>query len=465
MKKHQIVYGKAETGIQRKAVALLTEYLLDAAKEYPACYAYGSECAGENVRSFYIGTAKTNPRLAKIAPEPLTHAEEYRVTVRDDTVYIEGADDRGVLYGIVDFFGKYTVRLDHPADDRYHINCLEDVLPDAVLQSHPTVKCRGLWTWGHVIYDYRGYLDNMVKMKLNTVTVWNDAVPLNASEFVSYAHDCGIRVIWGYSWLWSTDCKSVRFDRLEEQSGELFAQYLREYAGLGGDGIYFQSATELHGERVGGVVVAEAVTRFVNKTAALFFEHEPKLELQFGLHATSVRTRLDIVASTDPRIRIVWEDCGAFPFSYFPTEVSSFDETMALVREIACLRGENDRFGVVTKGLTKLDWSSFEHPDAPRWIGVSSGDMKADRILRKRKIWRSLQAAWLANAAYARDAVRLMRDLKMGDLYISALAEDGMIEAELMYPAALFAEMLWDADRGLGEIMREVALRTDTVFA
>jgi hypothetical protein len=197
----------------------------------------------------------------------------------------------------------------------------------------------------------------------------------------------------------------------------------------------------------------------------LFFEKYPNLELQFGLHATSVKRNLKYILETDPRIHIIWEDVGAFPFSYIPNDVKSFEETKDLVCKISKLRGENEHFGVVTKGLTKLDWYAFEHPDAPRFIGVSSKAMKADRIVRKRKIWRYLQAYWLVNADKALEMVHLMKDLKDGNLYISALVEDGMFEENVMYPVALFAEMLWDADGNVKTMMSEVALRNYIDFA
>ena len=211
--------------------------------------------------------------------------------------------------------------------------------------------------------------------------------------------------------------------------------------------------------------MAEAVTDFVNKTAALFFEKYPDIELQFGLHATSVKERLDYVKNTDPRIRIVWENCGSFPFSYIPTDVKDFDETKEFVKRIALLRGENEKFGVVIKGLTKLDWSTFEHPDAPRFIGVSSRELKDNRAERKRKIWRYLQAYWFTRADKALEMVQLMKKTKNGELYISALVEDGMFEEHIMHPVALFAEMLWNSDADIKELISAVALRNYVEFA
>lgn len=465
MRKNTIVYGELTSGIQKKAIALLSELLLDYTLEYPACYPADAPQCADSTRKFYIGTRAANPVFASLQTPPLTHEEESRITVREDNVYIEGFDDAGVLYGCIDFFNQYVSKLEYPNDDRYRINCFENPLPNGEHSSYPAVKNRGLWTWGHVIYDYRGYLDNMLKLKLNALTIWNDCPPVNAREIVEYAHECGIKVIWGYSWLWDTDCRKIPLDKLCDFSEGIFEQYEREYSALGGDGIYFQSATELSSDMRDGIVIADAVTKFVNKTASLFFEKYPNLELQFGLHATSVKKHLPYIQNTDPRIRIVWEDCGAFPFSYIPTNIDSFEETKAFAEKISVLRGENDCFGVVTKGLTKLDWTEFEHPDAPRYIGISSRWMKNNRIERKKKIWKYFQAFWIANADKALEMVQRMQSRKSGDLYISALVEDGMFEENIMYPVALFAEMLWSTNKDLKDIMSEVALRSYVDFA
>ncbi|MBQ3141234.1 MAG: hypothetical protein IJC25_04655, partial [Clostridia bacterium] len=338
-------------------------------------------------------------------------------------------------------------------------------LPDFCCTAAPSVRERGIWTWGHVIYDYRGFIDNMVKLKMNTLIVWNDHVPFNAEEMVAYAHACGIRIIWGFAWLWDTDCKKISFDRLEDYSESILEQYEREYSSLGGDGIYFQTVTELNEEEVGGIVIADAVTKFVNKTAGLFFEKYPALDIRFGLHATSVKSKLQYIRNVDARIRITWENCGAFPFAYHPGTLGNFDETVGFVREIAVLRGRDDRFDAVTKGLTKLDWSAFEHMEGSACVGTSSKTLKANRVVRKSKIWRYLQAYWLSHADKALEMVRVMAEAKAGDLCITALVEDGMFEQNIMYPVALYSEMLWNCNAELGELMSAVALRDYVDFA
>jgi hypothetical protein len=213
------------------------------------------------------------------------------------------------------------------------------------------------------------------------------------------------------------------------------------------------------------VLIAEAVTEFVNRTAALFYEAYPDMEIQFGLHATSVKGRLEYIRRTDPRIRIVWENCGAFPFSYVPNDVQDFDQTMEFVKRIAVLRGENDRFGAVTKGLTKLDWSKFEHIDGPVYIGAASPWMKRNRMERKSKIWRYIQAQWMIHGGEALEMMRTMAQAKDGNLCITGLIEDGVFGAQLMFPAALFGEMLWDNESTVEALIERTALRSDVTFA
>lgn len=470
MKQIAIVHGALASSVERKAVAVLGELLFEYTSEYPCCYYAGSEPKHDSrFTCIYLGTKKSNPAVQRISRAVLTHDEEYFVQVKEGTVLIEGYDEAGVLYGCIDFYNKYLLKYEYPPDvERYRVNCLESPLPDAAFSSYPSVRERGIWTWGHVIYDFRGFIDHMVLLKMNTLIVWNDQPPVNAREFVAYAHSCGIRVIWGFSWLWGTDCNAVKLDELETHCDEIFSRYEREYGDLEGDGIYFQTATETSRQEQNGILIADAVVRFVNRTAALFYEKYPNMLVQFGLHATSVRDHLEYIAKVDPRIQIVWENCGSFPFSYLSAGTSSpaqVIETDCFVKKIAVLRGEKDRFGAVTKGMTKLDWTTFEHRPAPGYIGVSSRDTKNERIARKRKIWKRLQVEWLVHADKALASVRTMARIKQGNLCLTALIEDGMFEENIMYPAALYSEMLWNCEAGLEELICEVALRSYVTFA
>lgn len=466
MKKFAIIIGQNPCDTERIAVEELTKILLEYTMEYPVCVPCNADDEFSDFHRIYIGTAKSNRRIFEMSRGLLEREESYSITVKDDNVIIEGFDAAGVLYGVLDFYNHYIVRYEYPDDDRYRVNFLNnDVLPDFEYTSSPDVKERGLWTWGHVIYDYRGYLDNMMKLKMNRVIIWNDYLPFNAKEIVAYAHARNIKVYWGFAWLWDTDCKKFDFEHTYEESKRIFSLYESEYADTGADGIYFQTFTELLEDTVGETCIAQAASDFVNRTAARFYEKYPQMDILFGLHATSVKNRLEFIANVDTRIRIVWENCGAFPFSYIPKDIQNFGETEEFVQKIARLRGEADKFGVVTKGFVKLDWSSFEHSKGAHCIGVATKSVKENRIERKSRIWRYIQAQWLAYADKAYEMVREMQRLKNGNLCVYALVEDGMFEENIMYPVALYAEMLWNCNEELPRLMSNVAMQSYVSFA
>ena len=467
MKKIAIIYPRDLNDLGKRALEVLSSTVLDYTKEYPVCVS--DDCAEDlsDFRRIYIGTKENNAYIAENCKGTLTCSEEYCIRVSNDTVIIEGFDDAGALYGAIDFYDHYILPHEYPGHpDIFRFNIFEkDRLPDFEFRSKPSVKARGLWTWGHVIYDYKGYLDHMMMLKMNRVIIWNDFFPVNAREITEYAHARNIKVIWGFSWLWDTDCARFDMNAVYEESQTIFERFEKEFGNTEIDGIYFQTFTELNREHIGGTLIAQAASSFVNHTAALFYRKYPNIELEFGLHANSVRNRLEFIQTVDPRIRIVWENCGAFPFSYIPNDIKDFDETLRFVRKIACLRGENERFGVVTKGLVKLDWTCFEHCAGPQYVGISTKRMKHDRVDRKAPIWKYIQANWIAYADKALETVRLMRDSKKGDLCVYALVEDGMFEENIMWPVALYAQMLWDCEEELPSLLSRVALRDYVTFA
>lgn len=467
MKKNLLICQFDSSPIIEHAVEFLTEALLNYTYEYPICIS-PDKLLGFDTDSFrriYIGT-QSDVHIDELHVLPPQTVEGYTIQVQNDTVVIVGYDERGVLCGCLDFYNKYITKFEVTGHSQpYHVNLFGSDLPDFLYSSSPSVRSRGLWTWGHVIYDYCRYIDNLARLKMNTVIIWNDHVPCNAKSIIDYAHSYGIRVIWGYAWCWDTDCARFSDDELEHATQEAFQKFESEYASLNVDGIYFQSFTELLVQSLNGRTIAEAVAEFVNRASAPFFEKYPNLELQFGLHATSVNQNLPYIKNVDPRIRIVWEDCGAFPFSYIPSDIADFDNTMSFIKEIALLRGQEDRFGVVTKGFTKLDWTTFEHLQGPVCMGVASKTVKRNRVERKKKIWRYLQSYWLVNADKALEAVRCMAHIKNGDLCIMPLVEDGMFEESIPFSVALFSEMLWNVDADIRQLIPEVAVREYVEFA
>ena len=466
MKNICFVVGENISSVEKKGIEHLTEFILDYTFDYPIYTNCGNEDKYNDYLKIYIGTKDNNPYIKENSSFVFTHKEEYHINVSDDIAIIEGSDANGVLYGCMDFYNKYLLSLEYPHCDKVRINPFEEeTFPKFEMSDHPAIADRGLWTWGHVIYDYKGYIDNMVKLKMNCVIIWNDFPPVNSKEMIDYAHLCGIRVLFGYDWGWDTDCNIFDLNAVNSMCQGIFDKYERDYHHLGLDGIYFQSFTELNKEDIGGILIADAVTRLVNDTSKLFFDKYPDINLQFGLHATSVKEKLQYIKNTDPRIRIVWENCGAFPFDYLPSAIDGYEETKEFTEKILTLRGADDLSGAVTKGLVKLDWLKFKHMEGPHILGVSSDTMKRNRIERKRKIWKYVQAYWLSNAEYAYDMVKLFKEVTNGNTSIYALVEDGMFEKDIMYPVALYSEMLWNTDTDIKEIISSVALRDYVTFA
>ena len=467
MKKFAIIHPKEPSEILKRAIETLCDTLYTYTQEHPICIHSTDALSVADYRALYLGTKESNEYIKENSSVCLSTPEEYSIKVQNDTVIIEGFDDAGVLYGAIDFYNRYVIKFEHKNDDNHYcINFFEhDTLPEFEYRSAPTIKERGLWTWGHVIYDYRGYIDNMMMLKMNSIIIWNDFLPLNARDIIEYAHARNVKVIWGFPWLWDTNCAKFDMNTIMNESRGIYEKFEREFASIEVDGIYFQTFTELKTDNIDGVIIADAAARFVNNTAKFFYEKHPNIEIQFGLHASSVKNRLEFLKSVDPRIIIVWEDCGAFPFAYRPDDLDGFDQTVDLTRRIACLRGENDKFGAVTKGFTKLDWNTFVHAEGPQNIGVSSEQTKLAKIKQQSAVWKYLQAYWLTNSDKALQMIKTIYQTKSSDAYIYALVEDGMFEDAPLFPVALYSEMLWDCTQDLSSLTANVAMRAYVKFA
>jgi len=469
----RIVYG-SNSGIEKKALnrlyAIVTEYVNEQLSCSSALEINDRDLSKYNL--IFVGTKESNGFLEGYGADVYT-PEGYTIKVtksaynpENQMIIICGEDEVGTLYGCVDFKNKYLAREknNHEHTD-YFKKLFFTPFTEAEIFSAPAVKDRGLWTWGYVIYDYKGYIDNMVNLKLNTLTIWNDYPPVNAKDIVEYAHSVGIKIIWGYSWLWDTDCNAIDISNLEAQMQSVIDTYETKYAHLGGDGIYFQSFTETNEEYNGGMVIAEVVTDWVNKISAEIWKKFPDLKLQFGLHATSVKNRLEYIKKLNPDITIVWEDCGSFPYHYIPMKIEDMEATADLTSKVMDVNTAEDKFGVVLKGLSCLNWSTFVHQDGEFVLGECSEAYVAKKAEEKRELWRYIQSYWIRNAEHAHRIIKQMKDAKGGKLMISGLVEDGVFDKNLWYPVAVFAEMLWSTDDDIKDIMCNVALMPDIVFA
>lgn len=429
---------------------------------------------------FLIGTPESNLEIAKLIASGKIAcgkgSEGYAIT-SEKSVYnadkrmivVAATGESGVLYGVADATGVYFRNLALPPkapkgktdvrDEDYFPSAFNADMPPFYKESEPTVKRRAIWTWGHCIYDYERFFKNMALLKLNQAVIWNDYAPVNAKEVVAYAKSWGIEIFWGSPWGWDTSMptEAVSLVPTKEVVFSLVKKYADEYADTGAAGLYFQSFTETAEEKIGGKYIAEAAAEFVNTVANAMCERFPNLELQFGLHADSVKNRIFAMEKVDPRIRIVWENCGDMPYSYDPNDLSNFDETLAFSEKIATLRGEKEKFGAVLKGMPTLDWAHFSHIRGSFVLGVNQERFIRERDEKRRELWKHYQADWLVNGRRVQELVKRLAAINGGDMSLQLLVEDGMFEENIYFPVALCAESLWDANGENGELVSRVA--------
>ena len=387
-------------------------------------------------------------------------------------IVVSGYDEKGLMYGCVDFCNKYCGTIAYERGYLYGENYFNEPfnveMPKWSISSAPAIKRRAIWTWGHVIYDYKKFFENMLKLRMNEVVIWNDCVPINANDVVAYAHSLGIKVIWGFAWGWTTKCESfaemLTNEKITEIKQNILHTYESQYENVGGDGIYFQSFTELNKDTVGGKCIAEIVTELVNEVSDILLAKNPYLHIQFGLHATSVKTHLEILKKVDKRISIVWEDCGAFPYAYNPNQIENFDETLSFTEKLLTLRKKDEMFGAVMKGMLNLDWQSFRHFSDSYILGAHTYSFMQERQHKKNKAWKIVQSAWLKNAKYAQKMLSVIAQQGINPI-VEVLVEDAMFENQLPFVTALFAEMLWNPNMDINETISVVASYPCVTFA
>ena len=383
----------------------------------------------------------------------------------NQSILIAGENEAHLFYAACDFKTKFVpyaaTLLKYRRDNAPRI--FDEPLPAYDRQSVPKIGQRGIWTWGHTIYDYRRMIDKMAETKMNTLIIWNDFVPTNIDDVIAYAHENYMKIYLGYAWGWTTHQCSGITDisdaALTQMKDGILQKFKDEYAPIDCDGIYFQSFTERSDGDIGGRRIAEAVTTLVNMAANEILAIKPNLQLQFGLHATSVLKSLDDIANIDPRISIIWEDVGAFPWNYYPEDMEGYEETIERTKAIQSLR-QKGGFGGVLKGYINLDWYTFEHHDGPCPIGISTEQYQSAKSAERQAYKRFFLAGWLQKAPKALELVKTLPY----DAVMTVLVEDACYEDKLHFPVALYAEMLWDYDREIGDLMYEVALNPAVDF-
>lgn len=428
-----------------------------------------------DTNAIIVGTPADNKQIAYLIEEGLLAApslpEEYSIACMDSPwskgqrlLVIAGSDANGIIYGINDLDTRILTK-PVPHGAKFDARKAFDEIADFSIKESPAIQNRGIWTWGYVIYDYRRFIDNMARCKMNMITIWNDCPPLNIREVIDYAHSRGIRVILGYHWGWGMDIDPTSREDLEKIKADVLSNHYANYSALGMDGIYFQLGfTESSRTQVGGKSIAELSCEWVNEIAGEILKEEPDLLIQFGLHATSVLDCFGDLQDLNPKIEIVWEDAGAIPYYYSPIDsyddegdakakgLGSVDATLDYSKRLASLRGAKS-FAMVPKGWTCLSWSQeFEHHNS-FILGERDPGFIKHRLALRKSDWNSQNALWFHNYPFAARFYREILKCVDGPITATGLVEDGDFEETIQPSVALFAEMLWDPSKMDDELM------------
>jgi hypothetical protein len=293
----------------------------------------------------------------------------------------------------------------------------------------------------------------MCECKFNTLILWNDYIPMNAANVVRYAHAHAVKVIWGFSWCWGEKVNPRDPEDLNKWTRFVLDTYESQYRPVGCDGIYFQAFTETTDTTIDGESISDLVIRWVKQISDRLYEKYPDLWIQFGLHATSIQSECSKFSAIDSRMSIVWEDVGEFPYAYDPAKNHDFGKTLDYTKELLFLRGAQERFGAVFKGFTVLNWDQFEHQKGPHIIGKACRQFIEKRTKEKEFYWRYAAPYWIHQAPELQELLRTVAAAQIQDRLITALVEDGMWESNLHISVQILAELLWNPDTDLNELL------------
>ena len=267
---------------------------------------------------------------------------------------------------------------------------------------------------------------------------------------VDYAHSWGLSVIWGFAWGWSTNCGNADLNNLDKLSDEIFENWKTQWKPLSGDGIYFQSFTELSQETINGLSIAESVVKLVNKTCARILEDDPTLRIQFGLHADSVLSNIDVINKTDKRIEILWENCGGFPYYYSGYD---FEKTFANTETI--LAQDHD-IGMAFKKMAKLDWTRFNYQPGPFILGKCGKGVLKEDLAAIDQIWRDVTPIWLNHGEKVYSIIKRIHERPGKKVSLNVV---GNLIGPIRFPLALVAELFWSTDEDYNQIVIRVCKR------
>ena len=432
---------------------------------------HAAEALDSDANHILIGTLANNPRLAELqqrsAFKAPTQPQGYSAAcfkspwnAARKVVAIGGTDAAGVLYGVIDFNRRLAnVTPDDPKDMRQAV----DNIAEFSVQEHPLIENRGIWSWGYVIYDYRRFIDNMARLKMNRLCFWNDVPPVNCQEIIDYAHSRGIKVVLGFSWGYDLDTldPTSSSDR-QVVKEDVLCQIAQYYQHLTMDAIYFQCFTETDKKEIGGKPIAVIARDWVNDIAGAVLTRYPEMKIEWGLHASSIMENYTDLEGLDSRVVIVWEDAGVIPYSYdpvttnsdLPVMLNSPTATREYSKKLATFR-DHSEFAMVAKGWIQMRWRTESEHHGPFIMGERAASFTRNRCRERQPRWDFVNNLWLQNYPEALRFFHEVRDCASSKMTVLALIDDGLFEEKIQFSAALFAEMIWNPHRSEKELLQQ----------
>lgn len=411
-----------------------------------------------------VGTAADNPLIAQLQEENKLnipeHPEGYAVSIGNWSdeglrfIAIGSRTPKGLLNG-VEYFNSEIIGYEAICDLDKDRKTMLQSLPDRSISETPVIDERGIWTWGYTIYDYRNFLDNMARLKMNTLTVWNDIPPVNFREVIDYAAGRGIQIIAGFHWGWGKELDLSDTKTLDKIEKYVIDHYEKEYAEFGLSAFYFQTLTEFPAE---SNEIAARNTRLccemVNRVSSKLLAKHPDLKIYFGIHAVSVMDNIDILDSVDPKISLVWEDAGMIPYCIDPVTVKGdtrrswknqlpdMSSTTEYSKRIARLRNAQE-FMMVAKGFINLRWDYFEH-HCSYWMGGHLPQLIRNKVIENQALNSKFNMLWYRNFPEVLNFYREILAEEPRKTQVTCLFEDATLENAIQPSIALLSAILWN---------------------
>jgi len=347
---------------------------------------------------------------------------------------IAGGDAAGALYALRD--------LEH-----YH---MDSFLPAAgglavepfERREQPAIEYRGHWVWGCNMPDKPAWIENMSRWKLNELIHWDNSPPQRAREYVAFAHQRGVRVVWGFGWGWVPGwnfdlpaqfdpgqgegvelCPSSEFN-LQFFRREILRKVHEDYAPTGCDGIYFQAFTECpkcQCPRCANRSMGELMLRFVNPIVDAIKRDFPDLWISCGIHHDF--GEFSYLRDLDARCNIFWENCESG----------------------TSLRGQDEDFGYIHKSIPYGHGYGESCPSDPPYTEESLQQWmqsNADRYV--------IEGGLASHYQYLRSLQNWGRRFlgkRSQRKHASMVADHSVFCRRTPFPHVALAEAQWDPDR------------------